>query len=76
MYAKYEKLTGGALSGYISELTLKGYADNEISVLLATRWAYLFHGLTFFDYSQIVAEYRQIQKIGDFPNEYKGVINS
>ena len=71
MYAKYEKLTGGALSGYINELTLKGYADNEIAVLLATRWAYLFHGLTFFDYSQIVAEYRQIQKIGDFPNEYR-----
>lgn len=61
MYAKYEKLTGGALSGYISELTLKGYADNEISVLLATRWSYIFCGLTFFDWSQIVAEYRSYQ---------------
>ena len=61
MYAMYEKLTGGALSGYISELILKGYADNEISVLLATRWAYLFHDLTFLDWSQIVAEYRSYQ---------------
>lgn len=61
MYAKYEKLTGGALSGYIIELTLKGYADNEISVLLGTRWGYLFHDLTFFDWSQIVAEYRSYQ---------------
>lgn len=34
MYGYFEKLTGGALSGYISELTLKGHSDNEIAMLL------------------------------------------
>lgn len=71
MYEKYEKLTGGALSGYISELTLKGYADNEIAILLCNRWAYLFGGLSYFEWSQIVEEYRSTQKCGDFPNEHK-----
>lgn len=62
MYEYYEKLTGGALSGYINELTLKGYSDNEISMLLGVRWSYLFDGLGWFEWSQIVEEYRQEQK--------------
>ena len=48
MYEYYEKLTGGALSGYISELTLKGHSDNEIAMLLGVRWSYLFSGLGWF----------------------------
>ena len=42
MYEYYEKLTGGTLGGYISELTLKGHSDNEIAMLLGVRWSYLF----------------------------------
>lgn len=61
MYEYYEKLTGGALSGYISELTLKGHSDNEIAVLLGARWSYLFSDLGWFGWSQIVEEYRQEQ---------------
>ena len=30
MFEYYEKLTGGTLGGYISELTLKGHSDNEM----------------------------------------------
>lgn len=74
MYEYYEKLTGGALSGYISELTLKGHSDNEIAMLLGVRWTYLFEGLGWFEWSQIVEEYRQEQKrqerVQAFPREY------
>lgn len=63
-FEKYENATGGALSSYICELTLQGYADNEIAVKLGVRWTYLFSGLTFFDWSQMVSEYREIQKQG------------
>lgn len=62
MYEYYEKLTGGALSGYINELTLKGHSDNEIAMLLGVRWTYLFDGLGWFEWFQIVEEYRQEQK--------------
>lgn len=61
-FEKYENATGGSLSAYICELTLQGYADNEIAVKLGVRWSYLFNGLTFFDWSHIVEEYREIQK--------------
>lgn len=64
MFDKYERLTGGALSAYTCKLTLQGYADNEIAVKLGVRWSYLFNGLTFFDWFQMVAEYREIQKQG------------
>lgn len=74
MYEYYEKLTGGALSVYISELTLKGHSDNEISMLLGVRWSYLFEGLGWFEWSQIVEEYRQEQKLQEraqaFPREF------
>lgn len=74
MYGYYEKLTGGALSGYINELTLKGYSDNEIAMLLGVRWTYLFEGLGWFEWSQIVEEYRQEQKRQErgpaFPREF------
>lgn len=74
MYEYYEKLTGGALSGYISELTLKGHSDNEIAMLLGVRWSYLFDGLVWFDWFQIVEEYRQEQKLQEraqaFPREF------
>ena len=73
MYEYYEKLTGGTLSGYITELTLKGYSDNEIAMLLGVRWSYLFSGLGWFEWSQIVEEYRQEQKrqerVQAFPRE-------
>lgn len=62
MFEYYEKLTGGALSGYISELTLKGHSDNEIATLLGVRWSYLFSGLTWCDWRQVVAEFRVYQK--------------
>lgn len=64
MFDKYERATGGALSAYICELTLQGYADNEIAVKLGVRWSYLFNGLTWFDWSQMVSEYRETQKQG------------
>ena len=74
MYEYYEKLTGGALSGYISELTLKGHSDNEIAMLLGVRLTYLFSGLGWFEWSQIIAEYRQEQKRQEraqaFPREF------
>lgn len=74
MYEYYEKLTGGALSGYINELTLKGHSDNEIAMLLGVRWTYLFEGLGWFEWSQIVEEYRQKQaqqmKAHAFPREF------
>ncbi len=60
-FEKYENATGGALSAYICELSLKGYSDNEIAVLLGVRWSYLFNGLTYYDWSQMVSEYREIQ---------------
>lgn len=62
MYEYYEKLTGGTLGGYINELTLKGHSDNEIAVLLGVCWAYLFSGMTWEDYRQVVAEFREYQK--------------
>ena len=64
MFDKYERATGGALSAYICELTLKGYSDNEIAVKLGVRWSYLFNGLSFFDWSHMVAEFRENQKQG------------
>lgn len=74
MFEYYERLTGGALIGYINELTLKGYSDNEIAMLLGVRWTYLFEGLGWFEWSQIVAEYRQEQNRQEraqaFPREY------
>lgn len=74
MYEYYERLTGGTLSGYINELTLKGYSDNEISMLLGVRWSYLFEGLGWFEWSQIVEEYRQEQNRQEmaqaFPREF------
>lgn len=71
MYEYYEKLTGGTLGGYISELTLKGHSDNEIAMLLGVRWSYLFEGLGWFEWSQIVEEYRQMQRRQQaFPREY------
>lgn len=74
MFEYYEQLTGGALSGYINELTLKGYSDNEIAMLLGVRWSYLFSGLGWFEWLQIVAEYRHDQKRQEraqaFPREY------
>ena len=62
LFAKYERVTGGTLSAYICELTLKGYADNDIAVKLGVRWSYLFNGLTWSDWSQMVSEFREIQK--------------
>lgn len=74
MYEYYERLIGGTLGGYINELTLKGYSDNEIAMLLGVRWTYLFEGLGWFEWSEIVEEYRQEQKRQEraqaFPREF------
>ena len=67
----YEHITGGALSRYICELTLKGHSDDDIAVALGVRWTYLFNGLTWFDWRTMVREFRELQS---FPNEcYKEV---
>ena len=60
-FAKYEKLTCGNLSSYIFELTLKGMSDDSIVVGLGVRWNYLFQ-LGFFDWFQIISEFRAYQK--------------
>lgn len=61
-FAKYERSTLGALSAYILELTLQGYSDNEMPIKLHYRWAYLFEGMTFEIWQQVVAEFREYQE--------------
>lgn len=61
-FAKYEKLTGGTLSAYILELCLKGQSDDRIAVSLGVRWAYLFEGLTWEFWRNVVSEFRSYQK--------------
>ena len=74
MFEYYERITGGTLSGYITELTLKGHSDNEIAMLLGVRWTYLFPENSFFEWSQIVKDFRQKQaqqlKAHAFPREF------
>lgn len=62
LFAKYERVTGGTLSAYILELSLQGYSDDEIPIKLFCRWAYLFSGMTWDTWRQVVTEYREYQK--------------
>lgn len=62
LFAKYERLTGGSLSAFICTLSLNGFNDNEIPIKLYARWAYLFSGMTWEDWRQVVAEFREYQE--------------
>lgn len=62
MLEKYGNIIGEEFGAYVLTLTINGYSDNEISMLLGIRWSYLFKGLTWADWFQMVEEFRETQK--------------
>lgn len=64
MLEKYGNLIGRELSVYIYTLSLNGYSDDSIAVALGVRWSYLFRGLTFVDWFQLIEEFRENENQG------------
>lgn len=61
---KYGNALGEEFAAYVHTLSLKGYTDDRIAVSLGVRWSYLFRGLTFFDWSQLLSQFREYENQG------------
>lgn len=73
MYEKYFDALGAVFVEFVNWLEHNQQrSDNSVAHALCNRWGYLFPELSYFDWLDMLAEYRRKQKSGDFPNEYKG----
>ena len=62
MLETYGNVLGEEFAAYVLTLSLNGYSDDSIAVALGVRWSYLFKGLSWADWFQMVSEFRELQK--------------
>lgn len=65
MYDRIFKALGDTFGNILFERTLKGYSDEDTAVYFGVRWAYLFHGMTYEDWREMIRIFRAKEEAGD-----------